>query len=685
MKQIRILTLLLFISVLTIKAQVLEPVKWKFDSKSTGNGEYELLFTAKIDAGWHMYGLNIPGDGPVPTSFNFIENKEITYINNVTPGKQPEVKFDPTFEMNVELFSNEITFSRKVKIPDGTTSKVEGAVEFMVCDDTKCLPPKEVEFSFNLGTDKDKKATETKTEKKDNIQALNNTPAITTDSVKTDVTYVESDTLAPVRDTVQSENRPVTPGNDRVPGSLLRLFLLAFLAGFGALLTPCVFPIIPLTVGFFMRNTQRTKAIFNALMFGLSIVFIYTSVGFLVGILNIDLVRLISSHWLPNLIFLMIFVALAISFFGVFEITLPGSLSNKIDHQADKGGFLGPFFVALATVVISFSCTGPIVGVVLGSALQGELIKPVVGMFGFSLSFALPFTLLAIFPKFLRNLPKSGGWLNTVKVFIAFFLLQFSLVFLVNLRIPFFTREVILSISIVLLILLGLNILGKLRFSNDSPLENITVPRLFISIFIFSIALYLITGLFGAPLKRISPFLPESNYTFNTKAVALNQGIAGNICDENPKYSDFLDLPLGLVGYHDYDEALACASILNKPVLLDFAGHSCKNCKKMYAEVWSDPRVLEKLRNDFVIAVLYTDDRTKLAEEDWVTSKVDGKVKNTVGKKFNDLQIEKFGSNALPLYAIVDAQGNIATDVSSYAYSSDVDAFLDFLEDGLNN
>ena len=644
-----------------------------------------------------MYGLNIPEGGPVPTSFVFTPDTDIKFLNEITPEEKPEVTYDQTFEMDVELFSHQITFSRKVEIPSGKVVTINGSVESMACDDSRCLPPKEVDFSFTLGEKSSKKVSDTpqtteNTKKNTSVPFGTKSAGIPTDS-SASLEMTSASVSEPSDTAILSDSSPdknITP-HKITDKSLIRLFLLALLAGLGALLTPCVYPIIPLTVSFFMRDTSRSKAISNGLMFGFSIVVIYTLVGLLVGVLKIDLVRLISSHWLPNIIFFLIFLALAISFFGVFEITLPGSLSNKIDQQADKGGFLGPFFMALATVIISFSCTGPIVGVVLGSALQGEIIKPVVGMLGFSISFALPFTLLAIFPGFLKKLPKSGGWLNSIKVFFAFILLAFSLVFLGNLHLGFIMREAVLSISVAIFFLLGLYLLGKIKFPHDSPVESISVSRLFLTIASFGFAIYLFTGLFGAPLTSISPFLPPpSNQSISislshSPATDDNFSVSStSICNENPKYSDILDLPLGLKGYFDYDEALACAKQLNKPVLLDFAGHSCKNCKKMYAEVWSDPRVLNKLRNDFVIAVLYTDDRTKLPEIEWVTSTIDKKVKNTIGKKFNDLQVTMFGSNALPLYAIVDARGNILTSEEYYTYSSNVEEFLEFLDSALD-
>lgn len=634
MKKYLFIVVFTILSYTSVLSQVLDPVKWNFTSRHISGDTYELKYEATIEDGWHMYGLHIDPGGPVPTSINYNDSSIIEFPSKIKLSEKAEVKYDSTFEMNVELFDNEIIFSQKIRINDSEETTVKGYVEFMVCDDSRCLPPKEVEFSFELANDESQK-------------------------------------------------------------SLIALFFIAFLAGFGALLTPCVYPIIPLTVSFFMRDASKSKAITNGLFFGLSIVLIYTLVGFIAGLFKVDLARLVSSHWLPNVIFFIIFLLLAFSFFGMFEITLPSSLSTKIDMQADKGGILGPFFMALATVIISFSCTGPIVGVVLGGALQGEILRPVVGMLGFSISFALPFTLLAIFPGFMKKLPKSGGWLNAVKVFFAFILLAFSLVFITNLGWAFITRETIIAILIVIFLFLGLYLLGIIKFAHDSDLNYISVPRLLIAIASFSFMVYLIPGLFGAPLKSISPFLPaktESSFDMNRQEVnsknitsITDDKTATAICNDTPKYSDILDLPLGIEGYFDYDEALACARKLNKPVLLDFAGHTCKNCKKMYAEVWSDPVVLEKLKTEFVVAALYTDDRTKLPEDEWVVSTIDGRVKKTMGKKFNDLQISKFGTNALPLYAIVDAEGNILTSEKYYTYSSSVEDFLAFLVDGMNN
>jgi thiol:disulfide interchange protein len=686
MKKTSLLILLFSIFFLTSYSQVLNPVKWNFSSEKISDGIYALRFEAKIDKGWHMYGLNIPSGGPVATSFIFENEQNIPFITTIEPIQKPVTRYDSTFSMEVELFSEGVVFVRKLKLVDNKSVTIKGAVTFMACDDSRCLPPKDVGFSFNIP---ENKAIQGNRESK-NKQTSSET--VSGQDVNSSKQSAFSKQVQPNKlgtDLLKTEEEPV--GIEKKT-SLLRLFLLAFLAGFGAILTPCVYPIIPLTVSYFMRSNTRSKAIIDGIFFGTSIVLIYTAVGLITGLFRIDLARLVSSYWLPNLIFFLIFLALAFSFFGLFEITLPGKLSNRIDQQADKGGIMGPFFMALATVIISFSCTGPIVGVVLGSALQGEIIRPIVGMFAFSLSFALPFTLLAIFPGFMKNLPKSGGWLNSVKVFFAFILLAFSLIFLSNLGWKFITRDVILSIAIVIFFLLGLYLTGKIKFAHDSDLAFISVPRLILAIAAFSFALYLIPGLFGAPLKSISPFLPpKEEMSFDlTRNSIISNGNAPvsknkNHCDTTPKYSGFLHMPLGLTGYFDYEEALACARQLKKPVLLDFAGHGCKNCKKMYSEVWSDPRILEKLENDFVIAVLFTDDWTKLDLNDQTTSKIDGKVKNTIGKKFSDLEIELFGSNSLPLYAIVNGDGKVITERKYYEYDPDINGFLEFLDNGLKN
>lgn len=635
-----VLSLILISSTLSY-AEVLKPVKWNHSLKKLNDKEYEVSFTAKIDKGWHMYGMNIPEGGPIATSFNADE----ALVDGFIPSVAPEVKFDKTFEIDVELFHGEVSFTKIVDINE-VGGKFKGFIEFMACDDSRCLPPDEYGFEILLS---------------DKAMAQ------------------ESALDQPVSD---------ASGNEEKGLSLLVIFLQSLAAGLLAILTPCVYPIIPLTVSFFSRETKSKAATFmNVFTFGFSIVIIYTSVGLISGLLQVDITNLIASHWLPNLIFFALFLLLAASFFGMFEITLPNSFANKIDQKADKGGLIGSFFMALATVVISFSCTGPIAGVALGSAMMGDIVTPVVGMFGFGLAFALPFTLLAIFPKALQKMPKSGGWLNSVKVFFAFILLFFSLIFLGNLGGGAIPRDFILALAVVILLLLGFYLLGKLKFSHDSDIPYISVPRVILAIATFAFAIYLFTGIFGAPLKKVSPFLPDIE-TLGIKpsshqTTQSDLAPVASLCSDSPKYADELHLPHGLKGYFDYEEAIACAKEQGKPVFIDFVGHSCKNCKKMYAEVWSDPKVLNKLGNDFITVALYTDDRTKLPESEWVTSSIDGKLKKTMGKKNLDFQVSKFSSNALPMYAIVDADGNILTDQDIYTYNTDVNKFLDYLNNGL--
>lgn len=682
-----LLVFTLFISAGLTKADVLEPVKWVTSYEKVDGSTYNIVFKAKIDEGWHLYGLNIPEGGPIATSFNFEDNTSFEKVGEPVSSVNPEKKFDNTFEMELELFDHAVVFKQKIKVK-GPSSTVAGYIEFMACDDSRCLPPSEIEFTFKIGAEesilagqeaKDELATSILPTKKLDID-------IVPEEKPVEETVSESEIIENTDDEVISENNE---NAEESKDPLWLLFLKSILGGLGAIITPCVYPIIPLTVSFFAAGSgSRLKTITKALTFGISLIAIYTSVGLVSGLFKVDLMTAVTSHWIPNLIFFLLFITFAASFFGAFEIMLPNKWANKIDQKADKGGIIGAFFMALATAVVSFSCTGPIAGVVLGNAMQGDLQTPVIGMFGFGLGFALPFTLLAFFPSVQKKLPKSGGWLNAVKVVFAFLMLLFSLIFLGLLGNGAIPRDMILAIAVVILTLLGFYLIGKLKFSHDSDLPYISVPRILLAIISWSLAIYMFTGIFGAPLKKISSFLPaEHTLGLNLNKASYNIVSENNsTCIDNPKWSDELHLPEGLSGYFDWDEALACAKELNKPVLVDFVGHSCKNCKKMYAEVWSDPSVLNSLRNDFVILALYTDDRTKLPEDEWITSTLDGRVKKTLGKKNLDFQVSKYQSNALPMYVIVDSNGEILTkNKKYYTYSSDVNAFLEFLEEGISN
>ncbi|MEN8228478.1 MAG: thioredoxin family protein, partial [Bacteroidota bacterium] len=475
--------------------------------------------------------------------------------------------------------------------------------------------------------------------------------------------------------------------------SLWGFFWLAFGLGLLALLTPCVFPMIPMTVSFFMQGSDnKARGIFRGLVFGISIMAIYTLLGVIVSVSNVgpNAANALSTHWIPNLIFFALFIIFAFSFFGMFELVLPSSWSNKADSQVDKGGLGGVFFLAVTTVLVSFSCTGPIVGALLVEAAGGLALKPILGMFGFGLAFAIPFTLFAIFPSWLKGLPKSGGWLNAVKVVLGFIVLAFSMKFLLALdpSNKILTRELYLAVWIVLFSMLGMYFLGKIKFSHDSDLPHVSVPRLLLSIASFTFVIYLFIGLFGYELKTIAPLLPPKSpngLDLTQRAVHTGGPMAATATPDQEgctpvKYADKFHMPFGLKGFYDLEEGLACAKASGKPVLIDFKGHFCSNCKKMEAAVWSDPQVLNTLRNDFVIVALYTDDRTKLPESEWYTSDEDGKVKKTIGQQNIDFEIANFQTNTIPLYVIMDSDGKVigqpkGTDL-------DVQSYLGWLKEG---
>ncbi|MFC2115294.1 protein-disulfide reductase DsbD family protein [Bacteroidota bacterium] len=473
-------------------------------------------------------------------------------------------------------------------------------------------------------------------------------------------------------------------------------FLIAFAAGLAGILTPCVFPMIPMTVSFFMQGSEnRAKAIIKGLIFGISIIAIYTAIGLIVSISSAgaELTNSLSTHWIPNLIFFLLFMAFAASFLGMFELVLPSKWVNSADKQADKGGYLGAFFMAFTLVLVSFSCTGPIVGALLVEAAGGLALKPILGMFGFGLAFALPFTLFAIFPSWLKGLPKSGGWLNSIKVVLGFIVLAFGMKFFSTIdqtyHLGIMSREVYLAIWMVIFIMLGFYLLGKLKFAHDSDLPHVSVPRLLLAIASFSFSIYLLPGLFGANLSSVSALIPpKSSQEFDLSAVgysATSSAVAtetpGSLSSASAKYSDFLHLPHGLKGFFDYQEGMAYARQNNMPVLLDFKGHACSNCKEMEGKVWPDPAVLKRLREEYVIIALYTDDRTKLPEDEWITSDYDGKVKKTLGKKNMDLQISTYNTNTQPFYVLVDPSGNPLAEPRGH--NLDARAFAEWLDAGI--
>ena len=649
------MNLLVVVSLLatTIFAQVEDPVKWSFSTENVEGQEAELVFRATIDYPWHLYSAYLPDGGPIPTKPYYDESDAYSLEEGIVEVTKPKVKFDEGFQMDVGTIEGNAEFRQKVRFNEGGTQTVTGEIEYQVCNDVTCLPPKSVPFTFNV-----------------KLEGAAAVAPVGTESVETGGDD-SGTSIAGV---------PAMEGEK----SLWRFFWLAFGLGLLALLTPCVFPMIPMTVSFFMQGgDNKAKGFLRGLIFGISIVAIYTALGVIVSVTNVgpNAANALSTHWIPNLIFFLLFVVFAFSFFGMFELVLPSKWVNKADSRADKGGFGGAFFMALTTVLVSFSCTGPIVGALLVEAAGGLALKPILGMFGFGLAFAIPFTLFAIFPSWLKGLPKSGGWLNAVKVVLGFLVLAFSMKFLLALD-PLnkvLTRELYLAIWIVLFSMLGMYFLGKIKFAHDSDMPHVTVPRLLLSIVSFTFVIYLFLGLFGFEMKTISPMLPPKSpngIDLTRSAVYSGAPVAAEEQDEacTPvKYADVFHMPFGLKGFYDLEEGLACANASGKHVLIDFKGHFCSNCKRMEASVWSDPEVLNTLRNDFVIVALYTDDRTKLPESEWFTSELDGREKKTIGQQNIDFEITRFRTNTIPLYVIMDADGNVlgeprGTDLDVQSY-----------------
>jgi len=654
-------------------SQLQEPVKWTFKANRINDTIAELQFIATIGPKWHLYSQKVPADGPRPTIFTIDKPKGFQLIGKVNEPK-PLEEYDEMFEMNVNYFAMQATFRQKVKIQCNSPLKVTAEVEFQACDNKSCIFDSKP-FSFELAGSK--------------------TYAVKTAEIIADTVLVQTpDTVAKVLSDSTSATAVVEDSKPLEDGAtpLWLFFIIAFGAGLIAILTPCVFPMIPMTVSYFMKSGSNGKV--QASIYGFSIIAIYTLFGTVVAVLfGAEFSNWISTHWIPNVLFFLIFVIFAASFFGYFEITLPNWLVNKSVSAEDKGGTIGTVFMALTLVLVSFSCTGPIVGTILVESVGGQILKPIVGMLGFSLAFAIPFTLFALFPQWLNKLPKSGGWLNTVKVVLGFIELAFALKFL---NIPDQTyhwgildREIYLGFWIVIFTMMGFYLLGKIKFPHDSDYPVVrSFPRLMLIIATFTFVIYLIPGLWGAPLKGISGWLPPmETQDFDVTAIVRDNSGSGGITSkgniaEAPKYSNTaLKIPHGLKGYFDYDEALKASKVLNKPVFIDFTGHGCTNCREIENRVWSDPEVLKRLRENFVIAALYVDDKViELPKEEWYTNKTGREVK-LLGKKNAEIQIEKFGANAQPYYVILDSDGNSL--VKPHAYDLDISSYVKFLDEGV--
>lgn len=690
-------------------SQVEEPVKWKYEKNKIDDKTYELVFVASIENNWHLYSQFVPDGGPVKTSFYFydlngfdfvdknttiteeesyeVEN-DIDYIIDFEEPAGHEAK-DPNFyNWVIKYFEHEAVFKKKIHITTDEPLTIKGYVYFMCCDDSRCIPPNESLFSFTFNGAQPE-TTASQTNDNNEGSSLVQTVDLTGNDGKAAESKYKKTTEILADKSVLKNNSIGNVENK----SLWELFIFSILAGLAAILTPCVFPMIPMTVSFFMKESG-SKGKMQATFFGFSIIAIYTIVGTLIAVtLGVNFANWLSTHWLPNVLFFLIFIIFAASFFGMFEITLPSWLINKSDAKVDKGGFTGSFFMAFTLVLVSFSCTGPLVGAILVKAATGAWLEPIVGMLGFSLAFALPFTLFAFFPSWMNQLPKSGGWLNSVKVVLGFIELALGLKFLSiadqTYHWHILDREIYLAFWIVIFTLMGFYLLGKIKFSHDSEVKHIGVPRLGLVIITFTFVIYLIPGMWGAPLKALSGYFPPMaghDFDLNTITRENAQAASGidrssSIC-ESPKFP-FLHLPHGIEGYFDYEQGLACAEKLDKPIYIDFTGHGCVNCREMEANVWSDPEVLKLLKNEYVVISLYVDDKTVLPESEWVLSSVDNELKKSIGKIYADMQIHNFNINAQPYYLLMNHDGQLLAPPR--AYNLDIDAFTAFLKTGIDN
>jgi len=691
--------LIVMISFLS-KAQIFNPSHWSFSTSKTqvkSGDVVELIFKIKLDKNWHLYSNDFdPNVGPKVSAFTFNKTAAYSLVGKTTPIGAEE-HFDDIFGGNVRFFNDKAEFRQKVKILANTT--ITGGYETQACSDQigRCVD-QDGDFSFGpievLASNSEKQIGEIKISEpsKPGIQDTLKRKKLNL-SVDTQKLASSLETNSPISPK-QPDIIPTTEStNPEGSGSLWAFFFAAFLSGLVALLTPCVFPMIPMTVTFFTRQSKsKSEGIRKASLYGLSIIILYVLIGTVVSRINgPEFANFISTHWVPNLFFFFIFIFFGLSFLGLFEIVLPSSIVNMADKQSDKGGIIGIFFMAFTIVLVSFSCTGPIVGSILVQSAGGEVLKPIVGMLGYSLAFALPFTLFAIFPQWLSSLPKSGGWLNSIKVVLGFLELAFALKFLSIADQAYhwhiLDREVYLAFWIVIFTMIGFYLLGKIRLPHDSPMEKIPVLRVSFSILVLSFVVYMIPGMWGAPLKGLAGYLPpESTLDFNIAALIekkvgrySSEQKESKLCDF-PKYADILHLPHGLEGYFNLKQALACAKQQNKPIFIDFTGHGCVNCREMEANVWSNPEVIKRLEKDFIVTALYVDDKTELPENQWYTSTYDQKVKKTIGKQNADLQVMKFKSNSQPLYVLLDPDGKLLTTPRSY--NLNIESFVRFLDEG---
>lgn len=675
-------------------AQMAEPVKWNFSTEKISDKEYNLVMTASIEDKWHLYSQHFDAGGPMPLVITYTKSDKYKTVGQTTESPTPTAEYDDVFMVNVKYFTKKATFKQKIEVLTDASFSVKAELSGQACfEDGQCLPVN-ADASFKIDLPKKETAEPEKTaaepatteEKTAEVAEVEPAEETATDSAQAEVVEQKSDKGGTPR--IISQNEFVEEQSE--DSSMWAFFFLSLLFGILGILTPCVFPMIPMTISFFMQgNSNKFNSILKALIFGISITILYTIIGVIVSLTNAGagLTTVLSTHWIPNLIFFLLFVVFAASLFGLFEIILPTSLANKSDKQVDKGGIFASFFLALTTVIVSFSCTGPIVGALLVKAASGNVLEPTIGMLGFGLGFALPFTILAIAPNWLKKLPKSGGWMNSVKVVMGFCLLAFSLKYFSNIdqnyHLDIMSRELYIAIWIVISVLCGLYLLGKIRFKMDSEVKTVGFFRMILASVFFVFALYLFPGMFGANLSSVSGLLPPmTTQNFN---LADNGGTASEaaLCG-TPKYSESMHTAYGVNAYFDYKQAFDCAKSQDKPIILYFTGHSCANCKKMQAEIWANKSIAEKFNNEFVMTALYVDEKSvEVPVEEQFTSSNDGKLKKTLGEVNADIQIVNFQCNTQPYYVVVSPEGQVLTKPMSY--NTNAEEFMAFLNEGLEN
>ena len=666
MKKSLFSVLLLLLAVMT-QAQIQEPVKFKTELKNVSADEVEIVFSATIDNGWHVYSTELGDGGPISATFNTEKLSGASLVGKLKPVGKEVSAYDQMFEMKVRYFEHTAQFVQKLKLTGGNY-QIEGFLEYGACNDENCLPPTQVPFNFS-GKAAGKASVAEKTDTAATEQAQVTEELVTEEAVPVNpvekVTEGTVDLWKPVIDELKAMGETSSAQEDM---SWVYIFITGFVGGLLALFTPCVWPIIPMTVSFFLkRSKDKKKGIRDAWTYGASIVVIYVALGLIItGIFGANALNALSTNAIFNIFFCLMLVVFAASFFGAFEITLPSKWSNAVDSKAEKTtGLLSIFLMAFTLSLVSFSCTGPIIGFLLVQvSTTGSVIAPAIGMLGFAIALALPFTLFALFPSWLKSMPKSGGWMNVIKVTLGFLELAFALKFLSVADLAYgwriLDRETFLALWIVLFALLGFYLLGKIKFPHDDDDTKVSVPRFFMALASLAFAVYMIPGLWGAPLKAVSAFAPPmKTQDFNLY--------------NNEVHAQFMD----------YDLGMEYARRQGKPVMLDFTGYGCVNCRKMELAVWTDQKVSDIIRNDYVLITLYVDDKTPLPQPQKIVENGTERTLRTVGDKWSYLQRVKFGANAQPFYVLIDNEGKPLN--KSYSYDEDIPKYVEFLQTGLEN